>query len=399
MSYNFSQNNDIWKQVISINKFKNNSGSIQNYGPTGSIGTTGAVGPTGDIGPKGDPGSASFTGAQGPTGSQGAPGFSTGAIYYLNNDIPASDTTNLPIVNAISSGGTGYTGPRDLNRLVSSNILQTNVEKTFNGTNILLQNFVTPIGDPNITELSGGSFNFEIYADTTAASASFIFFRVYLYHLDTTVTLISESAQIPLVVKGVPYLYLISSLITPRLIDITDRFYIEILGTSASGNKTITLYFNDNTIGQVTTTLNPFKSGPTGPTGPQGLKTFIIDHPDNREKYLVHGCLEGPEAGVYYRGKGSITNNYLEILLPDYVKNLAKNLTVNVTPKIVCEYEEKNITIPILAVSDIVDNKFKVFSNIPCDFNWIVFGKRQDIEIEPLKSDVSLKGNGPYLYL
>jgi len=39
-------------------------------------------------------------------------------------------------------------------------------------------------------------------------------------------------------------------------------------------------------------------------------KSFIIDHPKEPEtKHLVHVCLEGPEAGVYYRGKGEITNN------------------------------------------------------------------------------------------
>ena len=27
-------------------------------------------------------------------------------------------------------------------------------------------------------------------------------------------------------------------------------------------------------------------------------KTFVIDHPDDTSKYLVHGCLEGPEGGV-----------------------------------------------------------------------------------------------------
>ena len=25
-------------------------------------------------------------------------------------------------------------------------------------------------------------------------------------------------------------------------------------------------------------------------------KTFVIDHPDDSDKYLVHVCLEGPEA-------------------------------------------------------------------------------------------------------
>ena len=45
---------------------------------------------------------------------------------------------------------------------------------------------------------------------------------------------------------------------------------------------------------------------------------------DDSSKYLVHVCLEGPEAAVYYRGKGEITNNNsVVIYLPDYVKNLA----------------------------------------------------------------------------
>jgi hypothetical protein len=71
-------------------------------------------------------------------------------------------------------------------------------------------------------------------------------------------------------------------------------------------------------------------TGPTGSTGPgipyggtgsgtqnvvyydsgtnsflsNSLKSFVIQHPINTNQYLVHVCLEGPEAGVYYRGKG-----------------------------------------------------------------------------------------------
>ena len=57
-------------------------------------------------------------------------------------------------------------------------------------------------------------------------------------------------------------------------------------------------------------------------------KTFIIDHPVDDSKYLIHSCLEGPEAGVYYRGRGEIINNKsTEIILPNYVESLAKNFT------------------------------------------------------------------------
>ena len=40
-----------------------------------------------------------------------------------------------------------------------------------------------------------------------------------------------------------------------------------------------------------------------------GNKTFVIQHPTNTNKYLIHACLEGPESGVYYRGKTFITKN------------------------------------------------------------------------------------------
>ena len=74
-------------------------------------------------------------------------------------------------------------------------------------------------------------------------------------------------------------------------------------------------------------------------------KTFVIEHPDDKDKYLVHSCLEGPEAGVYYRGSCEIDEfeftdddneivYFKKIKLPKYVKNLAKDLTVNVSPLI-----------------------------------------------------------------
>lgn len=35
-------------------------------------------------------------------------------------------------------------------------------------------------------------------------------------------------------------------------------------------------------------------------------KTFVIDHPIVPQSYLVHTCLYGSEAGVYYRGNQAI---------------------------------------------------------------------------------------------
>ncbi len=61
-------------------------------------------------------------------------------------------------------------------------------------------------------------------------------------------------------------------------------------------------------------------------------KTFIINHPLNSDKYLVHTCLEGPEVGVYYRGKSEITNDTsVTINLPDYIPGWAYEFTVTIT--------------------------------------------------------------------
>jgi len=130
----------------------------------------------------------------------------------------------------------------------------------------------------------------------------------------------------------------------------------------------------------------------TGPTGPS-VKTFIIEHPSDENKYLVHGCLEGPEAGVYYRGKATITNNNsLIIQLPDYVASLATELTVELTP--VFSSISTNSTC-VYETSEIEDNKFTVYGKNGTIY-WTVYGKKNDILIEPCKNSIKLCGNGPY---
>jgi hypothetical protein len=121
-------------------------------------------------------------------------------------------------------------------------------------------------------------------------------------------------------------------------------------------------------------------------------KTFVIDHPLDNDKYLVHSCLEGPEAGVYYRGKGEITNNeYVTITLPKYVSKLAFDLSVQ-TNHI---YNGKIVN---LSSTEVENNEFKVYGE-NCKFWWTVFGSRSNIEIEPYKNLVNIKGDGPYKWI
>ena len=59
-------------------------------------------------------------------------------------------------------------------------------------------------------------------------------------------------------------------------------------------------------------------------------KLFDIPHPTKEKKRRVHACLEGPENGVYIRGRLT-RNNIIE--LPDYWKGLVdpESITVSLT--------------------------------------------------------------------
>jgi hypothetical protein len=135
--------------------------------------------------------------------------------------------------------------------------------------------------------------------------------------------------------------------------------------------------------------------GPTGfsCTGPTGPKTFIIDHPSNENKYLVHACLEGPEAGVYYRGKATIDNNEsVTIPLPDYVAPLATELTVELTSV----YSNTNAPC-IYETTEIENNQFTVYGKNG-SFYWTVYGKKNELLIEPDKNSINVRGEGPYTW-
>jgi len=128
-------------------------------------------------------------------------------------------------------------------------------------------------------------------------------------------------------------------------------------------------------------------------------KTFVIDHPIDDDKYLVHACLEGPEAGVYYRGQSKIEEcGHVDIYLPEYVSHIARDFTVLVTAVVDINWTYDK-TLTSLVVSDVIGNKFRVFGASNTKFNWQVLGRRDSIDVEPLKQKVSLNGDGPYRWI
>ena len=127
-------------------------------------------------------------------------------------------------------------------------------------------------------------------------------------------------------------------------------------------------------------------------------KTFVIDHPvDPKNKYLVHACLEGPEAGIYYRGKGEIVNGEcVEIHLPEYFGALCKDVN-DATVQITHIYDGK---VKVFSASEVnlEKNTFTVYGENG-RFNWLVHGKRGNIRVECDKTSTHVGGNGPYKYI
>ena len=124
-------------------------------------------------------------------------------------------------------------------------------------------------------------------------------------------------------------------------------------------------------------------------------KTFVINHPTKPDSYLVHACLEGPEAGVYYRGESTIENNQSVVVkLPDYVSSFATNFSINITP-IYSNDSDENI---VYRTSRVKDNAFTVHGKNG-SFYWIVYGQRGKVDVEPKKSEVQVSGDGPYKYI
>lgn len=132
------------------------------------------------------------------------------------------------------------------------------------------------------------------------------------------------------------------------------------------------------------------------------FKTFIIDHPLDDDKYLLHATLEGPEGAVYYRGTARLNNGRAQIQLPPYFEALtrAEGRTVLLTN--VDGFDP--LAVLTQDGAQIRDGRFIVVSSNKESnqvFDWEVKAIRQDVqalEVEPSKSAIKVERFGPYAY-
>ena len=167
---------------------------------------------------------------------------------------------------------------------------------------------------------------------------------------------------------------------------VTDSFYVNPVNsrTIDTGNNNLNVLMYDTTNSEIVRSSVNTSSYD---------KTFVIDHPTNDKKYLVHACIEGPESGVYYRGVGEIVNNlHTTIQLPEYVEHLATEFTIQLTPIYSGKQPEP------LYTSGVEKNSFVVYGENG-KFYWHVTGKRADITIEPSRDTNTVHGSGPYKWI
>tara|TARA_Y100000356_G_scaffold122511_1_gene116745 strand:- start:73 stop:996 length:924 start_codon:yes stop_codon:yes gene_type:complete len=103
-----------------------------------------------------------------------------------------------------------------------------------------------------------------------------------------------------------------------------------------------------------------------------GSKTFNIEHPTQSGKRLIHGCFEGPEHGVYFRGKSQDSC----IQAPEYWSGLVDidSMTVDVTPI------GANQSIYVDRIEDNGDVYVGANTEVPLNYFYIVYGERKDID-------------------
>jgi len=120
-----------------------------------------------------------------------------------------------------------------------------------------------------------------------------------------------------------------------------------------------------------------------------GSKNFKINHPTNEGQYLIHSSLEGPEAGVYYRGTSQLREGITTIKLPEYFEDLTREEDRTIILTNIDGFDQ--LSLKTINGNQINNGKFIVYSDNKKSsqkFNWEIKAIRADIEklqVEVLK--------------
>jgi hypothetical protein len=111
-----------------------------------------------------------------------------------------------------------------------------------------------------------------------------------------------------------------------------------------------------------------------------GTKKFVINHPTQPGKKLVHAAIEGPEAAVYYRGEGQLVGGRAEVRLPEYFEALTSTQGRTVMLTNVDGFDR--LAVQRMQGMQVMDGRFIVISDNAASsqaFSWEVKAVRADV--------------------
>jgi len=133
---------------------------------------------------------------------------------------------------------------------------------------------------------------------------------------------------------------------------------------------------------------------------PPNTKDFVIPHPNDKQRYLVHSVLEGPENGVRYRGTVTLKNGKAQISLPDYVSEFTDPETA--TLHLHADNTGESLRVIYTKNKWLDKGRIRIESENPSSdetVSWTVQLTRTDIpplQITPPKNLVHVDSIGPY---
>lgn len=155
------------------------------------------------------------------------------------------------------------------------------------------------------------------------------------------------------------------------------QFFVD--ATTSYFNGSVTIDLNLNVLGSLTVT-GSLDGTPTGTllariavADSLPVKPFDIPHPSNGEGHrLRYVCLEGPEIGVYFRGR---LTNKTEIELPLYWKDLVHIDSISVQLQPIGSHQD-------IIVKKVDEKKIYLQPNggISIDCYYHVYAERKDVE-------------------
>ncbi len=135
----------------------------------------------------------------------------------------------------------------------------------------------------------------------------------------------------------------------------------------------------------------------------QVSKTFIIDHPIDPSRYLVHAGIEGPANRVFYRGKTTLKHGQAFITLPDYFEGLTLERGRAVFLQNMSGFDK--VAVKTQDGQRIKDGVLHIISqdkHSQSTVSWEVSAIRKDVPeliVAPRVDEVEVLGVGPYRYV